>query len=196
MAARVGWGSRPALLVVDLQTGFTDPECPLGANQDAAVAATARLAAVAHSVGVPVIYTVTRYRPDLSDGGIWPLKMPSQHNLVEGSRWTELDPRIGYLAGDRILFKQQASAFMGTSLADDLHAAGIDTVLVCGATTSGCVRASAVDSCGAGFRTLVVRDAVGDRHPLVHEVSLFDLDSKYADVIDEASAVAGILARG
>jgi maleamate amidohydrolase len=195
MAGQVGWGARPALVVVDLQAGFTDPACPLGGNLDAVVASAARLIEAARSAGVPVVYTLVRYQADLSDGGVWPLKLPAQRHLVEGSRWVELDVRLGYREGEKIVVKRHASAFFGTGLADHLTGLGTDTVVVCGCTTSGCVRASAVDSCGLGFKTLVVREAVGDRHPLVHEVSLFDLDAKYADVIDEKTAVSAMLER-
>lgn len=195
MVGRSGWGLRPALVVVDLQNGFTDPACPLGGSYDDVVASSVRLIDEGRAAGLPVLYTLVRYKPDLSDGGVWPLKLPGQRHLVEGSRWVELDRRLGYREGERIVVKQHASGFLGTTLADDLQRLGIDTVVMCGCTTSGCVRASAVDACGFGFKTLVVRDAVGDRHRLVHEVSLFDLDAKYADVIDEAAAVAGMAAR-
>jgi len=190
MAGRVGWGSQPALIVVALQTDFTDPACPLGGNLDTVVASAARLIKVARCAGLPVVYTLVRYKPDLSDGGVWPLKLPAQRHLVEGSRWVELDGRLEYRQGEKIVVKRHASTF-----ADDLTKLGIDTVVLCGCTTSGCVRASAVDSCGLGFKTLVVREAVGDRHPLVHEVGLFDLDGKYADVIDEKTAVAAMFER-
>lgn len=190
MGGRVGWGAHPALLVVDLQLGFTDPACPLGTSQEPVVESSARLASAARSAGMPVVYTLVSYKPDLSDAGIWPRKLPAQSFLVEGTRWVEPDRGLGVVPSDRLVVKHQASAFCATNLHRDLTAMGIDTVVVCGCTTSGCVRATVVDACGLGYHTIVVREAVGDRHPLVHEVSLFDMDAKYGDVVDEADAVS------
>jgi maleamate amidohydrolase len=183
MSARVGWGERPALVVVDMIAGFTDPACPLGSALDDEVAVAAELAHLARHHDVPVALTAVTYRPDMSDAGIWPAKIPAQVLLVEGSPWVEFDKRLPAEAGDLVVRKRHASAFLGTSLADDLRALDVDTVVVVGCTTSGCVRATVVDACGLGFRTLVVREAVGDRNRLVHEMSLFDMDSKYADVV-------------
>jgi maleamate amidohydrolase len=194
MVGRMGWGRSPALVVVDLARGFTDPACPLGGEHDDVIASVQRLLAAARSRSAPVVFTVVEYAAGLADAGVWPRKLPSQRHLVHGSPWVELDSRLGRLASERLLVKKQASAFCGTSLDISLRDAGVDTVVVCGLTTSGCVRATAVDACGLGFRTIVVREAVGDRHPLVHEVSLFDLDAKYADVVAESDAIAGMSA--
>lgn len=193
MGHRVGWGSSPALLVVDLQLGFTDPACPLGSSQEPVVASAARLAAAARSGGLPVIYTLVRYKPDLSDAGIWPRKIPAQRFLVAGTRWVEPDQGLDIQSGDRVVVKRQASAFCGTKLHLELAEMGIDTLVVCGCTTSGCVRASVVDACGLGYHTIVVRQAVGDRNPLVHEVSLFEIDAKYGDVVDETKALSSMV---
>jgi maleamate amidohydrolase len=191
MVGRVGWGLRPALVVVDLQQGFTDPGCPLGGDHDEVVGSARRLLAATRLAKLPAVFTIVRYRSGLEDAGIWPAKLPSQRHLVEGSPWTLLDERLER-TDEPIVVKQQASAFCRTDLAENLGRLGVDTVVVCGLTTSGCVRATAVDACGLGFRTIVVRDAVGDRHRLVHEVSLFDIDAKYGDVVTEDEAVTAI----
>lgn len=184
LAARVGWGERHALIVVDLSRGFTDPECPLGSPIDDVVAAAGQLMDIAHGRGVPIHLTTVAYDDDLSDAGIWPLKIQSQHLLVRGSRWVEIDPRLPVRPEDSVIEKPHASAFFATDLASLLRADDIDTVVIAGATTSGCVRATAVDACAHGFRPIVVRQAVGDRHDLAHEVSLLDIDSRYGDVVD------------
>lgn len=196
IGCRVGWGSSPVLLVVDLQLGFTDPACPLGVSQEAVVESSSRLAVAARSADVPVIYTVVSYKPDMSDAGIWPRKLPAQRFLVEDTRWVELDEGLGRHPTDRVVVKHHASGFFGTTLHSELTEMGVDTLVVCGCTTSGCVRASVVDACGLGYHTIVVRDAVGDRDPLVHEVSLFDIDTKYGDVVGEAEAVARMVGTG
>lgn len=196
MGNRVGWGHAPALVVVDLQLGFTDPACPLGVCQDSVVASAGRLARAARASEVPVTYTLVSYKEDLSDAGIWPRKIPTQRFLVEGTKWVELDRALGREPDDLVLEKRQASAFFGTQLNSELAARGVDTLVVCGTTTSGCVRATVVDACGLGYHTIIVRDAVGDRHPLVHEVSLFDMDAKYGDVVREDDVVAAFAAIG
>ncbi|CAO5246655.1 Maleamate amidohydrolase [Frankia sp. AgKG'84/4] len=190
MVRRIGWGQRPAVVVVDLIRGFTDPACPLGGELSDVVAATGELVAAARSAGVPVIWAMVRYRADLADAGVWPAKIPAQHLLVEDGPWVDLDPRLDARPDEERVVKKHASAFLGTGLDVRLHQLGVDTVLVAGATTSGCVRASVVDACGLGFRPIVVREAVGDRAELVHEVSLFDLDAKYGDVENLADVLA------
>ncbi len=194
MVRRIGWGQRPAVVVVDLIRGFTDPACPLGGELGEVVEATGALLVAARAAGVPVFWAMVRYRPDLGDAGVWPAKIPAQRLLVEGAPWVELDERLDARPEDDRVVKKHASAFLGTDLDARLNRLGVDTVLVAGATTSGCVRASVVDACGLGFRPIVVREAVGDRAPLVHEVSLFDLDAKYADVEDLAAVVARLAA--
>lgn len=189
LAARVGWGDNPALVIVDLIDGFTDSTCPLGSALDDVVKAAAELMVAARSARAPVVLSKVVYRPDMSDAGIWPDKIPSQHLLVEGSHWVEFDARLPVDDDDIIIEKKHASAFFGTNLAEVLRARDVDGVIVAGATTSGCVRATVVDASAAGFRPTVVSDAVGDRHRLVHEVSLFDMDAKYADVVPLADAL-------
>ncbi|CUU60317.1 Nicotinamidase-related amidase [Parafrankia irregularis] len=189
MVGRVGWGEAPAVVVVDLIRGFTDPASPLGGDLGDVVEATGVLVATARRVGVPVYWAEVAYAPDMSDAGVWPRKISAQRLLVEGGEWTGLDTRLTRRPGEPRVVKKHASAFLGTDLADRLRRDGVDTILVAGCTTSGCVRATVVDGCGLGFRPIVVREAVGDRSALVHEVSLFDLDAKYGDVED----LAGVL---
>jgi nicotinamidase-related amidase len=197
--ARAGWGqrivrgSRPGIVVVDLTRGFTEPEYATGSDQTAVVAATGRLLGAARETGCPVVFTTIGYAAHGRDGGAWLQKAPGLGILLDGTPAADLDPRLPRAPEDVVLHKKGASAFFGTNLAAVLVAAGVDTVVICGATTSGCVRATAVDSVQWGFPTLVVRECVGDRAPGPHEANLFDIDAKYGDVIslDDALAYVG-----
>lgn len=180
---RVGFGEKPALLIIDFIKGFTDTACPLGSNLDAEVAATKHLLGVFREKKLPVHFTTTAYDDEMVSAGVFVKKVPSLAHLKFGSNWIEIDERLKPMAGEVIWTKQYASAFFGTALASALSAQKVDTILVTGCTTSGCVRASAVDSCQHGFRTNVVRECVGDRSASAHEANLLDLDAKYADVV-------------
>jgi nicotinamidase-related amidase len=177
-------GSRPALVVVDFSRGFTDPQYATGSELTSEVQGTARLAAAVREAGLPVIFTTIAYAANGRDGGAWLAKAPGLAILREGTPLVEIDPRLALEPADTLIVKKGASAFFGTNLAGVLAAQRVDTVILCGATTSGCIRASAVDSVQSGFPTLVVRDCVGDRAPGPHEANLFDIQAKYADVID------------
>lgn len=185
--ARIGGtlalGARPAILVVDLSQGFTDPACAVGSDLSPQVAATRRLLDAARGEGLPVIFTATGYEPHLKDGGVWLQKMPGLGELVLGTRWAEIDPRLGRRDDEPVVLKKGASAFFGTNVATILVTQRADTVVLCGATTSGCIRATAVDLCQLGFPTIVPRECVGDRARAPHEANLFDIDAKYADVV-------------
>lgn len=187
---RVGFGRRPAVLVVDFLLGFTDPESPLGSDLDAEVEATGRLLSVARRRSVPSVFSVTTYDPSLTDGGLFLVKVPSLAFLRRGGRWTEIDRRVKPREGETVIEKRYASAFFGTPLASTLTALGVDTVLLTGCTTSGCIRATAVDALQHGFRAIVPRECVGDRAPEPHEANLLDIDSKYGDVVDLEAALA------
>jgi maleamate amidohydrolase len=189
---RVGFGSRPAVLVVDLIRAFTDERCPLASNLDAQVANTRRILDAARAAGAPVVMSTVSYDAALDEAGLWALKVPNNEWLVEGSEWVEIDERLERRPGDMLLVKKYASCFFGTDLMSRLVSCAIDTVVIVGCTTSGCVRASAVDACSYGLHTIVVEDAVGDRAPLSHLTSLFDIDAKYGDVTT-TSAVVGYL---
>ena len=190
--ARVRRGLHPALVVVDLSRGFTDPAFPTGADMTDAVEAAGRLADAVRGAGRAVIWTVITFQPHLRDAGAWATKWPGCAELIEGTAAVELDPRLPVADDDTVIVKKGASAFFGTNLATVLAAEGADTAIVCGATTSGCVRATVVDSIQSGFQTLVVRDAVADRAQGPHEANLFDMDAKYADVIDLDDALSYI----
>ena len=182
-ANRIGFGSRPALLVVDFINAFTDPTCPLGSNLDSEVAETMKLLDAFRSHGHPVHYTTTAYEEGYASAGVFIKKVPSLAHLKQGTSLVEIDERVKPVSGETVWEKKYASAFFGTALAAALTAQQIDTLVVVGCTTSGCVRASAVDGCQNGFRTIVVRECVGDRSAAAHEANLNDLDAKYADVI-------------
>ena len=176
-------GSRPAILVVDFSCGFTDPECTLGADMSAEVEATRRLLDAGRARGLPVIFTTIGYEPSLKDGGLWLQKVPSLGDLQIGGRWVEIDPRLEPREDETIVLKKGASAFFGTNLPAILVSQGVDSVILCGATTSGCIRATAIDLLQYGYPTLVPRECVADRAQAPHEANLFDINAKYADVV-------------
>jgi len=183
-------GSRPAVLVVDFSCGFTDPDCALGSDLTAEVEATKRLLDVAREKGLPVVFTTIGFEERLKDGGLWLQKVPSLGDLQLGGRWVEIDPRLERRAEETVIVKKVASAFFGTNLASVLISQGIDSVILCGATTSGCIRATAIDLLQYGFPTLVPRECVGDRAQAPHEANLFDIQAKYADVVPLEEALA------
>ncbi|HTY78782.1 MAG TPA: isochorismatase family protein [Candidatus Bathyarchaeia archaeon] len=187
--ARVGFGRRPAVLVVDFFYGCTDPAYLGGGSVGDAVDHAARLLPVARAAGAPVIYTVTQYRPDGSDAGWFGVKVPLLKLLQEGSKAVEIDSRVAPDPADHVIVKKMASAFFGTPLAGLLTSLARDSLIVAGCTTSGCVRASVVDACSSGYRVVVPRQCVGDRAPGPHEASLFDMDAKYADVVETADVL-------
>src|SRR5262245_60164580 len=149
------WGERPGVLVVDFTCGFTDPACSLGSDLTAEVEATRRLLDAARAKGLPVIFTTIGYEPSLRDGGLWLQKVPTLGDLQIGGRWVEIDPRLDPHEDETIVLKKGASAFFGTNLAAILVSQGIDSVVLCGATTSGCIRATAIDLLQYGFPAMV-----------------------------------------
>ena len=187
---RVTLGTRPGVLVVDFSCGFTDPECTLGADMTTEVEATRRLLDAARDKGLPVVFTTIAFEASLKDGGLWLQKVPALGDLQLGGRWVEIDPRLEPRDDETVIAKKGASAFFGTNLVAVLNAARIDTVILCGATTSGCVRASAIDLLQNGWPAIVPRECVGDRARAPHEANLFDIDAKYADVVPLEDALA------
>ena len=185
LGERVGYGERPAVIVVDLQIGFTAPEIsPVAGELGQVIGATNRILEAARAAAAPAYFTVIGYDPDCpDDAGLWPRKGPYLRTLALGSDLVKLDPRLDRRAGDLVLVKKYASAFFGTHLATMLAAKKIDTVVVTGCTTSGCVRATIVDALGHGFRPIVPLEAVGDRATEPHVASVFDIDAKYGDVV-------------
>lgn len=186
----IGYGERPALIVIDLVQGFTNPELPLGADLSAQLAETRRLLDAARQAEIPVYYTTVSYEErDMRDAGIWAKKMAGLMTLRAGAPEVNVDPSLGRLPEEPLIVKKYASAFFGTDLLTRLNSLRADTLLICGCTTSGCVRASAVDAVQNGLRPIVVKEAVGDRAQDAHEQSLFDLQAKYADVVGVEEAL-------
>jgi nicotinamidase-related amidase len=194
---RAGFGAKPALVVVDVNRGFTDPASPLACDLDECVAAIARLLEAFRGAALPVVFTTVCYDDfGRQAAAVFIEKVPALLALEPGSPWVDIDPRIAPSDGEPVLSKYFASAFFGTTLASLLASAGCDTVVVTGASTSGCVRATALDALQHGYRVVVPREAVGDRNPAAHEANLYDLDTKYADVasLDEVLAYVDELA--
>lgn len=188
---RVVPGGRPGVVVVDLCRGFTEARWATGSDLSGVVVATARLVVAARAVGAPVVFTAIAYdEADVAGGVVWLRKAAGLAILREGSELVELDARLPREPTDPLIVKKGASGFAGTALAATLAGFGVDTVLVCGATTSGCVRASVVDAVQSGFQVLVPRECVGDRAQGPHEANLFDIDQKYGDVIGLEEALA------
>jgi nicotinamidase-related amidase len=186
-ARRVGFGERPAVLVVDLIKAFTDPRFQSAVDDPPMMAATRALLDAARESGAATVLVGSSYEPARRDAGVWERKL-SHDGMEEGTEGVEFDERLGRTGEDMVVWKKYPSCFFGTDLASRLVALRVDTVLLAGASTSGCIRASAVDACSSGFRTIVVREAVADRSPLPHVANLFDIEMKYGDVValDEA----------
>ena len=182
-------GTRPGVVVIDFSCGFTDPECALGSDLSAQVEATKTLLDAARAKGLPVVFTTIGFEPSLKDGGLWLEKAPALGELQIGGRWVEIDPRLERRDDEPIVLKKGASGFFGTNLASILVSQSVDTVVLCGATTSGCIRATAIDLLQYGWPTLVPRECVGDRAQAPHEANLFDIQAKYADVVSLRDAL-------
>jgi len=194
---RQGAGRRPALLVIDMSLGFTSPASPLHCELEDVVDAIDKLLAAARLKGLPVVYTTVSYgEGDKAAAKAFIEKIPILMTLAEGSSFTEIDPRLAPRPDEPVLNKLFASAFFGTPLQSLLAAHGCDSVIVTGASTSGCVRATAVDVLQNGYRLTIPREAVGDRNAAAHEQALYDVDAKYGDVVSLEEALALISASG
>jgi maleamate amidohydrolase len=190
---RAGFGDRPALVVVDVNRGFTDPASPLVCDLDECVAAISRLLEAFRGAGLPVVFTTVVYDEfGKQAAAVFIEKVPALLVLEPGSKWVEIDPRIAPAEGEPVLSKHFASAFFGTTLASVLASEGCDSVVVTGASTSGCVRATALDAMQHGYRVVIPREAVGDRNRAAHEANLYDLDTKYADVVSLDETLAHV----
>ncbi len=189
LGASVTLGTRPGVLVVDFSCGFTDPDCALGSDLTSQVEATRRVLEAARAKGLPVVFTTIGFDTSLKDGGLWMQKVPTLAALQMGGRWVEIDPRLEPREDETVIVKKGASGFFGTNLATVLITQGVDTVVLCGATTSGCIRATAIDLLQYGWPTLVPRECVGDRAQAPHDANLFDIDAKYADVVSIEEAL-------
>ncbi|MXZ31262.1 MAG: isochorismatase family protein [Acidimicrobiia bacterium] len=184
LGGRVGFGNRAAVVVVDFQRCFVDPSIPGGGDFSDAIEETVRLLEAGRSHGVPIVFTVVAYDDPARDAGRFIEKCPTLKYAVAGSEMVELDERLGRRPDEPVVVKSFASAFFGTTVASYLTGLGVDTVILAGCTTSGCVRASAIDSMQSGFRTVIPRQCVGDIAAEPHEANLFDIDAKYGDVVD------------
>jgi nicotinamidase-related amidase len=192
----IGLGQYPALILVDMSLGFTQPESPLGGYFDSEVEASQILVAAFRDRTLPVVYTTVVYDRD-EDASVFRARLPSLNILKRGSAWVEIDPRLAPRDDDLVVEKHFPSAFMGTDLAERLRAMGVDSCVVVGLTTSGCVRATAVDALSHNFPTVVVREGVGDRNLEAHAANLHDMHAKYVDVmsLDETLAMLDRLER-
>lgn len=184
--AALGFGTRQALVMVDFAQAYFEPDSPLFANRPEVLGVAAELLAWARARKLLVCHTRVEYREDGLDGGVFFRKIPALKVFCTGNPLAETAPAVAPRADEPMVTKQYASAFFGTSLASLLRAQGVDCVLLAGMSTSGCVRASAVDAMQHGFIPVVIGDACGDRHPAPHEANLFDLQAKYADVLNFA----------
>ncbi len=189
-AQTLGLGLAPAVVVVDFVAGFTDPAHFGGGNIAQAIVRTVELLALARRNRWPVAHTRVVYADDGSDAGVFAAKVPPLLTLTETSPLSQIVPELTPVAGELVIRKRQASAFFGTGLAGWLAYRRVDTVLVAGCTTSGCVRATVVDACAHEFRPVVMADCVGDRAIGPHEANLFDMGQKYADLMDLAGLEA------
>jgi maleamate amidohydrolase len=184
LGARMGFGKKPALLIIDFINGFNDAEAFGGGNIQAAIDETEKLLAEARHLGLPIAFTSHVYAEDGSEDGIFNLKMPRmREGLERGSNAVQVVDQLKPRPGERIIEKHYPSAFFSTDLAAWLAKQGVDTAIITGCTTSGCVRATVVDAMGNGFRPIVPRECSGDRAEGPHKANLFDMDQKYADVM-------------
>ncbi len=187
--AAVPRGSRPGIVVVDFSYGFTDRQYPTASEAAAQMAQTRKLCDAARARGFPVIFTTIAYHPGELDKLPWLKKATGMRALVEGSRLVEIDAATGIQPEDAIVTKKGASSFFGSTLNALLTGAGVDTLVVTGATTSGCVRATVVDAVQSGYNVLVPHDCCADRAQAPHDANLYDMDQKYADVTDSADVL-------
>ena len=193
---RLGFGSRPALVVVDFCRAYLDEQSPLYAGVEDARASCVRVLAAARAAQIPVLHTRVEFQPGGADGGVFFRKVGALECFVRGNPLGDYGEGLEPAEDETVVVKQYASGFFGTSLASTLTSLGIDTLIITGVSTSGCVRATALDACQHGFVPIVVRDACGDRDPQVHEANLFDLDAKYADVVSEQEVLDELSGRG
>lgn len=192
LSLRLGFGENPALIVVDMQIGFTDPaRSTLAAHLDKEIAHINRLIALTREKHVPVFFTVIGYDASVpNDGGLWVKKAPTLLDLQVGSDLVQIDPRLKKQPEDQIIIKKYASAFFGTDFASVLKAGRFDTLIVTGCTTSGCIRATVVDAISHGFRPIIPIECVGDRAKEPHDSNLFDMQGKYGDVLPTEEVLA------
>ncbi len=186
---QIGYGFKPALILVDFVEAYFDPTCDLYADVQDTLDSALRVRDAARTAGIPVIYTNVVYHKSGVNGGRFYQKAMPLKNFVAGSPMGAWPKGLEPDESEVVISKQYPSAFFGTSLAPMLATQGIDSLIITGVTTSGCIRATCVDACSNGFITIVVEEAVGDRHAAPHEANLFDMNAKYADVVRETDVV-------
>ena len=187
----VGFGDRPAIMVIDLAKAWTDLSSPIGTDLSGVLKQTVRILQVGRSKSIPVFFTTMAYEPDLRDcGDVVLKKVPLQKMLIKGSEWVQIHPDLDMQPNEVLITKQRASAFFGTTLLSQLIAKKIDTLIVTGCSTSGCIRGTSQDSHDYNFHTIIPLEAVGDRSPTAHEANLFDINARMGDVlpVDEVLA--------
>ncbi len=196
IGARYGFGKKTALVVIDMANAFNDPSHPIGADQDSTVDAIADLLEVARSVSLRRYFFTTAYHEDLHDAGTWVQKVPVVGTLRLGTTEVEIDPRLGIRDDEPLVVKKASSCFFGTPFDTWLRSEGVDTLIVTGCSTSGCVRATCLDAASHGLRVIVPEECVSDRLEVVHRANLFDIDSKYADVMPNEEVLAMVAGMG
>ena len=189
----LGLTPKPALLLVDMINGFTDPACALGTACSEVVAANVQLLEAFRALGLPVFFTTVVYHSE-QQAEVFRRKVPALNVLQPNSHWVKVDSALEPLEGEPVIEKQWASAFFSTDLDQQLSALGVDSIVVTGLTTSGCVRASAVDGLQNDYQVVIAEEAVGDRNPEAHRANLFDLNAKYADVLPVAQVLSQLTA--
>ena len=186
----IGFGTRPAVIVIDFVKAYTTKGAPFfGQGVVDAVDHSVPLLAAARTAKVPIVYTKVLYHPSGMDGGLFVKKVPALRTLVAGEPLAEIDPKIKPEPEDLVIVKNYPSCFFGTTLQSTLMGLGIDTLVLIGCSTSGCVRAAAIDAIQYGYRVIVPRECAGDRHHEPHDANLFDINAKYGDVVPKAKVI-------
>lgn len=196
LGSRYGFGDRSALVVIDMARAFNDPNHPIGANQDGAVEAIAELLVATRELGTRTYFFTTAFHPDLHDAGGWIRKVPVIGTLQLGTPEVEIDDRLARRDSEPLVVKKASSCFFGTPLDTWMRSEGIDTLIVTGCSTSGCIRATCLDASSHGFRVIVPAECVSDRSQDVHLANLFDIDAKYADVMPVADVITALHSKG
>jgi len=189
---QLGFGTSPALLIIDMCMAYLDPAAPLYAGIEAEHRQIKKLLDAFREVRLPIVHTRVEYGAGGADGGLFYKKIGALKCFDKGNPFAEPPEDLAPEGGEVVVTKQYASAYFGTSLASTLRALGCDSVVVTGVSTSGCVRASALDTLQNGFIPLVVEDACGDRDEGVHKANIFDLGAKYADIVTTDDIVSKI----
>ena len=188
---KIGFGTSPALIMIDFMRAYTTPGADFFADGVVkAVSASVDLLDAARKAGIPIIHTRVEFHPSGKDGGMFVRKVPGLRKLVAGEPLAAFDSKVEPAGDELVIVKNYASAFFGTSLQATLSADGIDTIILAGCSTSGCIRATSIDGVQHGFRVIVPRDCVGDRHAGPHEANLFDINAKYGDVVSRDDLIS------